>query len=118
MTVLTREQLMKELLPGLNKVFGVEYEHYEVDGLKKDIEKSNEGFVSKEVYLRVIEDYENKLSAVKEGNMKMQKGVARLAREDGVRKAADYVESMAEELGNSNLLHAVVLALRNMDVPE
>lgn len=118
MSALTREQLMKELLPGLNKIFGVEYEHYEVDGLKKDIEKSDEEFVSKEVYLRVIEDYEAKLGAIHEANKRMQKGVARMAREDGVRKAADYVEGMAEELGNSNLLHAVVLALRNMDVPE
>jgi hypothetical protein len=118
MTMLTREQLMKELLPGLNKVFGVEYEHYEVDGLKKDIEKSDEEFVSKEVYLRVIEDYEKKLERQLEEEARRIKTAIHKGRSEGIRRAADYVEVMAEELGQSNLLHAVVLAILNMEVEE
>lgn len=118
MTGIPRGQLMKELLPGLNNLFGMEYENMWVDELKKDVAKSDEEFVSKEVYLRVIEDYERQLSEVKDKNMVMLKRVALEARKDGVRKAAILVADMAEELGQSNLIHAVALALHNMEITE
>lgn len=118
MTGIPRDQLMKDLLPGVNKLFGLQYESMIIDELKSDIAKKDEEFVSKDVYLRVVEDYERKLDEVKDKNMQMLKRVALEARKDGVHRAATFVEGMAEEIGNSNLLHAVVLALHNMDVPE
>ena len=118
MTAITRGQLMKELLPGLNALFGEEYRKLELDGVKRGIAKSDEEFVSKEVYLKVVQDYEERIQHIQDSNTELMERVARTARKDGVQKAASYVEGMAEEIGNSNLLHAVVLALRNMDVPE
>ncbi len=117
MSGIPRERLLKELPPGLNDLFGLEMEAQEVARVKKSI-GIDEPFISRDVYQRVIADYERQLTAVKDKNMVMQKKIAAMARKDGVRRAADLVESMAEEMGNSNLLHAVVLALRNMDVPE
>ena len=60
----------------------------------------------------------DQLTEIKNKNMDMIKRAASMARKDGVKRAADLVESMAREMGDSNLLHAVALALHNMDIPE
>ena len=113
-----REQLLKELLPGMQELFGLEMEAQEVARVKKSIGKGDEPFIPRDVYVRVVDDYEKKLTEIKDKNMTMIKKASHVARKDGVNRAADLVESMAEEMGSSNLLHAVVLALRNMDIPE
>ena len=118
MTGISRDQLTKELLPALNKLFGMEYESMWVEELKKDVAKSGGEFVSKEVYMRVVNDYEREIEALKDKNMAMLKRVALEARKDGVQRAAVFVEGMAEEVGNSNLIHAVALALHNMEITE
>lgn len=122
MTGIPRDQLMKELLPGLNKLFGMEYESYDEDWkmerLKKEIEESDNKFIPRAAYKRIIDNYEAQIKKREDAHEGMIKTVARTAREDGVKRAADLVEGMAEELGNSNLLHAVVLALHNMEIPE
>ena len=118
MTVLTREQLMKELLPGMQDLFGLEMEAQEVARVKKSIGKGDEPFIPRDVYQRVIEDYEKKLERQYAQEKSKIESARRGGAVAGVHLAANYVEGMTEELGNSNLLHAVVLALRNMDVPE
>ena len=118
MSGIPREQLLKELLPGMQDLFGLELEAQEVARVKKSIGKGDEPFIPRDVYLRVVQDYEKKLQRQCEQESAKIEAAKRGGAVTGVKLAADYVEGMAEELGNSNLLHAVVLALRNMDVPE
>lgn len=118
MSALTREQLMKELLPGMQDLFGLEMEAQEVARVKKSIGKGDEPFIPRDVYQRVIADYEKKMERRLEEEARRIKMAIHKGRSEGIRRAADYVEVMAEELGQSNLLHAVVLAILNMEVEE
>jgi hypothetical protein len=88
------------------------------ENLLREIEEENAPFISREVYQRVVQDYEDRICAIEEVNRRMQKAVAREARRDGVQRAAEHVYKMAEEMGNSNMLHAVALALSNVEVNE
>lgn len=117
MSVISKDQVLKELLPGLQSLLDTELESHAIDVIKGTIKESDEEFVSKKVYLRVVQDYEKKIQKLTDTHDKMLKNNTAMAKLEGMRLAADYVHGMAEELGHSNLLHAVVLALRNMDTP-
>ena len=116
MAAITRANLMKELLPGLNKLFGMEYEQYsedyEVSQIRQEIEESGKEFIDRETYLRVVRNYEERLAKDKT----MQDERAERKYKEGIRagweRAASTVEEMANEVGTSNILHATALAVR------
>lgn len=118
MTAIPKDQLMNELLPGLQALFDTEMESHAVDVLKGAVKESNEEFVSREVYARVIAGYEKKIDKIKEDIALKENKALRSGAISGVQQAANLVESMAQELGNSNLLNAVVLAIRSMEISE
>ena len=61
MSGIPREQLLKELLPGMQELFGLEMEAQEVVRIKKSIGKGDEPFIPRDVYVRVVQDYEKQL---------------------------------------------------------
>ena len=117
MTAISRADLMKALLPGLNKLFGVEYENYgedyAVSQIMQEIEAdSSREFIDRETYQRVVRNYEDRLAREKadreaHATRKYKEGVT-----DGWESAAVMVENMANEMGTSNILHATALAVR------
>ena len=89
-----------------------------VEDLIQEIEEGEYEFVPKEICLRILENHRDVVDQLHRGNRQLMLNVARGAREDGLRRATALVENMAEEIGDPNLLHAVALALRNMELPE
>ena len=118
MSGIPREQLLKELLPGMNKLFELEMEMAEVAQVKKSIGNNNDQFIPRDVYVRVVDDYEKKLERQHKQEQEKIEAARRRGKHIGVKLAAQLVEDMAKEIGNSNLLSAVALALHNMDIPE
>ena len=118
MSVIPREQLLKELLPGMQELFGLEMEAQEVARVKKSIGNGDEPFIPRDVYVRVVQDYEKKLERQAEQERGKIDAARQRGKKTGAQMAGQLVESMAEEIGNSNLLHAVATAIYNMDIPE
>lgn len=118
MSAIPKDQLLKELLPGLNDLFDLEMEAQEVARVKKSIGNGDEPFIPRDVYQRVIADYEKKLERQAEQEQVKIEAARQRGKKVGTQLAGQLVESMAEEIGNSNLLHAVAAAIYNMDIPE
>ena len=118
MSGIPREQLLKELLPGMQELFGLEMEAQEVARVKKSIGKGDEPFIPRDVYQRVIADYEKKLERQAEQERGKVEAARQRGKKVGTQLAGQLVESMAKELGDSNLLTAVAMAIYNMDIPE
>ena len=118
MSGIPREQLLKELLPGMNKLFELEMEMAEVAQVKKSIGNNNDQFIPRDVYVRVVDDYEKKLERQHKQEQEKIEAARRRGKKVGAQMAGQLVESMAEEIGNSNLLHAVATAIYSMDIPE
>ena len=117
MTAISRADLMKELLPGLNKLFGVEYdnyaEDYAVSQIMQEIEAdSSREFIDRETYLRVVRNYEERLAKERSELVASAKKEHIQGVTEGWSQAAALVEDMANEIGTSNILHATALAVR------